>query len=190
MKTVWFWHSIGDVDQESNLSSATESVLCFWAFCSFRLILLLSKESWMILFSAEANLASSTSKFGIEIPRVDGENFKSSTESTNSTSLIQSIASVRNCEQVHTSVLKCIFKQASVAGVVNLSKRLSEICSCCWSATKFIEESPSLGMTGFLADGPNWHLSSWTGVWFSVFSAVDEWIGSDIPELHVFNSCG
>ena len=59
----------------------------------------------MILFSAEAILASSTSKFGIEIPLVDDEDFKSSTESTIYTSLIHSTASVRNCEQVHTSVL-------------------------------------------------------------------------------------
>ena len=42
----------------------------------------------MILFSAEAILASSTSKFGIGIPLVDDEDFKSSTESTISTSLI------------------------------------------------------------------------------------------------------
>ena len=41
----------------------------------------------MILFSAEAILASSTSKFGIEIPRIDDEVLNSSTESTNSTSL-------------------------------------------------------------------------------------------------------
>ena len=60
----------------------------------------------MILFSAEAILASSTSKFGIEIPRVDDEDLNSSTESTNSTSLIQSIASVGICEQVHTSVFE------------------------------------------------------------------------------------
>ena len=37
----------------------------------------------MILFSAEAILASSTSKFGIEIPRVDDEDLNSSTESIN-----------------------------------------------------------------------------------------------------------
>ena len=42
----------------------------------------------MMLFSAEAILASSTTKFGIEIPLVDDEDFKSSTESTISTSLI------------------------------------------------------------------------------------------------------
>ena len=70
----------------------------------------------MILFSTEAILASSTSKSGIEIPRIDDEDFNSSTESTNSTSLIHSIASVGNCEQVHTSVLNLIFQQANVAG--------------------------------------------------------------------------
>ena len=71
----------------------------------------------MILFSAEAILASSTSKFGIEIPRIDDEDLKSSTESTISASLIHCIASVGNCEQVHTSVLNLIFQQANVAGV-------------------------------------------------------------------------
>ena len=77
----------------------------------------------MILFSAEAILASSTSKLGIEIPRVDDEDFNSSTEPTNSTSLIHCIASVRNWEQVHTSVLNLIFQQAMVAGVGNLEIR-------------------------------------------------------------------
>ena len=75
----------------------------------------------MILFSAEI-LVSSTSKFGIGIPLVDDEDFKSSTESTISTSLIQCIASVRNCEQAHTSVLNLFYQQANVAGVGNLSK--------------------------------------------------------------------
>ena len=76
----------------------------------------------MIPFSVEAMLASSTSKSGIRIPLTDNEDFKSSTESTISTSLIHSIASVGNCEQVHTSVLNHIFQQANVAGVENLSK--------------------------------------------------------------------
>ena len=76
----------------------------------------------MILFSAEAILASSTSKFGIGMPLVDDEYFKSSTESTTSTSLTHCIASVGNCEQVRTSVLNLIFQQANVAGVGNLSK--------------------------------------------------------------------
>ena len=79
-------------------------------------------------------LASSTSKFGIEIPRIDDEDLKSSTESTNSTSLIHCMASVGKCEQVQTSVLNLIFQQANVAGVGNLSKWRSEICSRCWSA--------------------------------------------------------
>ena len=76
----------------------------------------------MILFSADAILASSTSKIGIEIPRIDDEDFNSSTESTISTSLIHCNASVGNCEQVHTSVLNLTFHQANVAGVGNLSK--------------------------------------------------------------------
>ena len=71
----------------------------------------------MILFSAEAILASSTSKSGIRIPLIDDEDFNSSTESTISTSLIQCMASIGNCEQVHTSVLNLIFQQAIVAGV-------------------------------------------------------------------------
>ena len=120
------------VDQVSNLSVAKEKA-CFWASCSSRLILLLKWELWMILFSAEAILTSSTSKFGIEIPRVDDEDLNSSTESTNST-LIHCMASVENCEQVHTSVLNLIFQQAKVAGVGNLSKWRSEICHRCWSA--------------------------------------------------------
>ena len=78
-------------------------------FCSSRLILLLKWVLCMILFSAEAILASSTSKFGIEILRFDDEDLTSSTESTNSTSLIHCIASVGKCEQVHTSFLNLIF---------------------------------------------------------------------------------
>ena len=122
------------VDQVGNLSAAKETVLFLGLFCSSRLILLLNWELWMILFRADAILASSTSKFGIEIPRVDDEDLNSSTESTNSTSLIHCIASVGNCEQVHTSVLNLIFQQAKVAGVGNLSKWRSEICSRCSSA--------------------------------------------------------
>ena len=68
------------------------------------------------------SLASSTSKFCIEIPRVDDEDLKSSTDSTNSTSLIHCIASVGNCEHVQTSVLNLIFQQAKVAGVRELVK--------------------------------------------------------------------
>ena len=76
----------------------------------------------MILVKAEAILASSTSKSSIEILRIDEEDLKSSTESTNSTSLIHNISSVSKCEQVHTKVLNLIFQQANVAGVENLSR--------------------------------------------------------------------
>ena len=143
----------------------------------------------MTLFSAEAFFASSTSKSGIRIHLTEHEDFSSSTKSTISTSLIHCIASVGNSEQVHTSVLNLIFQEANVAGVDNLSKWRSEICSRCWSDPYFLKESPSLGMTEFLADGPYWHLWSWTGVWFSLFTACDEWICSDFWELHGFNSC-
>ena len=88
----------------------------------------------MILFSAEAILASSNSKSGARVPFLEREDFISSKESTISTSLIHSKASVGNCEQVHTSVLNLIFQQANVVGVGNLSKWRSEICSRCWSA--------------------------------------------------------
>ena len=80
--------------------------------------------------------------------------------------------SPRKCGQEYTSVLNLIFQQANVAGVGNFSKWRSEICSHCWSAPSFFEESPSLGMTEFLADGPDWHRWSWTDVWFSLSSPV------------------
>ena len=142
----------------------------------------------MILFRAETILASSTSKFGIEIPRVDDEDLKSS-ESTDSTSLIHCIASVRNCEQVHTSVLNFIFQQAKVAGVGDLSKWRSEIYSRCWSA-QFFEESPPLKMTESLADGPDWHLRAWFCSGLPLFSYVDIWSGSSMVVSHGFNSWG
>ena len=110
------------VDQVGNLSTAKETVLFLGLLFLQTDSILLKWELWMILFRAEAILASSTSKFGIEIARVDDEDLNSYTESTNSTSLIHCMASVRNCEQVHTSVLNLIFQKANVAGVGNLSK--------------------------------------------------------------------
>ena len=71
----------------------------------------------MILFIAEAIFASSHSKSGLGVPVIEREDLRSSTDSTISTSLTHSIASVRNCEQVHTSVLHLIFQQANVVGV-------------------------------------------------------------------------
>ena len=100
------------VDQVSNLPATKETVL-FLGLLFLQTDSSFEVELWMILFSAEAILASSTSKFGIEIPRIDDEDFKSSTESTISTSLIHCIASVGNCEQVHTSVLNLTYLPAS-----------------------------------------------------------------------------
>ena len=69
----------------------------------------------MIFFSAEAILASSTSKFGIEIPRIDNEDLNSSTESTNSTSLIHCIASAGNANKyIHRSWILSSSKQTSL----------------------------------------------------------------------------
>ena len=76
----------------------------------------------MILFSAEAIFASSSSKSAsIRIPPTEHEDFRSSTESAISTSLIHCKASVGNCE-LHTSVLNLIFQQGNVAGVVEFVK--------------------------------------------------------------------
>ena len=68
-----------------------------------------------------------------------------------------------------TSVLNLIFQQANVAGVGNVSKWRSEICSRCWSAQKSFTKLPSLGSNEFLADGPDWHLGVKTvsGIWRS-----------------------
>ena len=109
-------------DQVGNLSTSKETVLFLGLLFLQTVLPFEIWDLWMILFRAEAILASSTSKFGIEIPRVDDEDLYSSTESTNSTSLIHCITSEGNCEQVHTSVLNLIFQQAKVAGVGNLSK--------------------------------------------------------------------
>ena len=63
------------VDQVSNLSAAKETVslLGFFFFqtdSSFEIGLM---DDFVISFSAEAINASSNSKFGIEIPRIDDE---------------------------------------------------------------------------------------------------------------------
>ena len=103
----------------------------------------------MILFSAEAILASSTSKFGIEIPLIDDEDIKSSTESTISTSLIQCIASVGNCEQVRTLVLNLIFQQANVADVGICQNEDPKSPVFVGLLPLFFEMSASVGMTEF-----------------------------------------
>ena len=69
----------------------------------------------MMLFSAEAILASSTSKLGIEILRIDDEALNSSTESTISTSLIHCIASVGGFVTLCAPAARVV--QASHSGV-------------------------------------------------------------------------
>ena len=88
------------VDQVSNLPATKETVLLL----GFLFLQTDSSFEMGIMndfVQCYAILASSTSKFGIEIPRIDDEDHKSSTESTISTSLIQCMASVRG-------VNKCI----------------------------------------------------------------------------------
>ena len=75
----------------------------------------------MILFSAEAIFASSNTKSGPGVPLMEREDLRSSTDSIITTSLTHSTASVKNCEQVHTSIFNFIFQQANVVGVGNLS---------------------------------------------------------------------
>ena len=54
------------------------------------------------------------------------------------------MASVGNCERVHTSALNLIFQQANVADVgICQNEGLSQICSRCWSAPKLFENLPS-----------------------------------------------
>ena len=95
------------VDHVSDLSSSKKRVL-FLSFLFLQTDLLLEVRFWMILFSAEATLASSISKFGKSLPSIDREDFSSSTESTISTSLIFHIASEGKSEQELTWVLNLI----------------------------------------------------------------------------------
>ena len=96
----------------------------------------------------------------IEIPRVDDEDLNSSTESTNSTSLIHCIASVGNCEQVHTSVLNLIFQQAKVAGVGTCQNGDPKSAVVVGLPHNSLKSLLHLKMTESLADGPDWHLRS------------------------------
>ena len=91
--------------------------------------------------------------------------------------LIHSMASVGNCEQVHTSVLNLSFQQANVAGFWNLSLWRSKICCLCWSAPQFFENNPSLGSNEFLADSPDWHFGS-KAVWCLAFARYMRHCGS------------
>ena len=83
----------------------------------------------MVLFSAEAVLASSTSKSGPGVRLIEREDLRSSTDSTICTSLIHSIASVGNCEQVRTSLLNLVFQQADVVGLGNFKVKFRDLQS-------------------------------------------------------------
>ena len=108
----------------------------------------------MILFRADAILASSISKIGKWAdPWNVCDDFKSFTESTNSTSLIHHIASDSELDQALTWFLNLIFRHENVEGVGNLSKWSSEISSFCWSTMYFCGYTPSAGKRGFLVDG-------------------------------------
>ena len=104
------------VDHEGDLSSLKKP-----NFCSLRLTFFLKWEFWMILFKAEAILASSSSKFGKSFPAIDRDDLNSSTESTISTSLIHDIASEGKSEQELTWVLNLIFQHENDECVGNLS---------------------------------------------------------------------
>ena len=70
------------------------------------------------------------------IPLIEREDLRSSTDSTISTSLIHSIASERNCEQIHTSVFESYLPTDKCCWCREfLSKWRSEICSLFWSAS-------------------------------------------------------
>ena len=75
------------------------------------------------------------------------------------TSLIQCIASGRNCEQVHAIGLESYLptrKRCWCREICRNENLKSAVIG--WSAPYFFKESPTLGMTEFLADGPDWYL--------------------------------
>ena len=91
----------------------------------------------MILFKAEATLASSISKVGNLSTAIVRDDFNSSTESTITTSLIHNIESEGKSDQELTWVLNLIFQNIDDDGVVNLSNGNSDICGLCCPAIEF-----------------------------------------------------
>ena len=100
----------------------------FWSICSSRPTFVLNWEFWMILFRAEAILASSISKFGKFFPETDREDFNSSNEST----MIHNIASDGKSEQVVR-----FFHIQNAWGSGNLSNCSSDICCLCCPTKEF-----------------------------------------------------
>ena len=127
----------------------------------------------MILFSAEAILASSNSNKVWSMNSSDGtRRLRSSTDSTISTSLIHITASVRSCKKIHTSILNLNFQQENVVEVQ------SEVLKCAvfvgWSAPQSFENLPSLGSNEFLAEGPDHHRIE-NCVWDLTFTRYMRW---------------
>ena len=112
------------------------------------------------LFCSVLKRSTNTSKFGIRITPTEHKYSRSSTESTISTSLIQCIASVRNCEQVRIPVLNLTFQQANVAGVVNLSKMKIRNLQSLLVCSIILWNLLSLVSNEFLVDSLDWHLGS------------------------------
>ena len=105
----------------------------------------------MILFTGEAILASSISKFGKFFPALDRQDFYSSNESTISTSLIHNKASNGKSEQVVTWFLNLIFQHKHVEGLGNLSSCNSDICCLCCPTIEFC--GISTGINELMVDG-------------------------------------
>ena len=158
------------VEQVSDLTSAKETVLFFGLFVPPDWPFFWSENYGWFCSVLKQSSRRATQNSAFEVLLQNTKILDHPLNQPAPPSLIHSTASVRNCEQVHTSVLNLIFQQANVAGVGNLSKWRSEICSRCSSAPWFFEESPSLGMTEFLTDGPDWHLWSWSCVCLLFFS--------------------
>ena len=174
-------------DQVSDLSSTEEAVF-FLSFHFLQTDLILEAEFWMILFSAEAIFASSESNFGIRIPLTEHTYFRP----------------IHWINQLHFFDPQHSFRRKLWTSTYLSLESYLPTSERCWCG-KFVKMKirnlqsllvgpiilwnlPSLGSNEFLADGPDWHLWSWTGVWRSLVTCGD--VCSDTLEIQRFNSCG
>ena len=109
----------GDGFTESDPPTFCSSRLTFFSKCEFR----------MILFKAEAIFASNISKFGRFLSATDRDDFKSSIESTISTSWIHNMASEGNSEEVVTWFRNLVFQHKSDdgAGICQIEVPISAV---------------------------------------------------------------
>ena len=98
----------------------------------------------MILFSAEAILASSTSKFGKSFRITDREDFSPSKESTISTSVIHDMAADGKSEPFETCVLNRVFHTENDDRSGNWSNCNSDNCCLCCPITEFCHNSTGI----------------------------------------------